>query len=44
MLMDKDMKEKILNGEDISTDLMNQEVKRIAKEHYNVDFDEIPIA
>lgn len=38
-LFSKDMKEKLLNGEDISNDLMESEVKRIAKEHYNLDFD-----
>lgn len=35
----KDMKEKILNGENISQDLLDSEVKKIAKEHYNLDFD-----
>ena len=38
-LFSKEMKEKILNGENISQDLLDSEVKKIAKEHYNIDFD-----
>lgn len=38
-LFSKDMKEKILNGEEIPQDLFYNEVKSIAKDKYNIDFD-----
>lgn len=37
----KDVQKAILNGDNISSDIMDNEVKRIAKEHYNVDFDNL---
>ena len=38
-LFSDDMKKAILNGDNINTDMLDVETKRIAKEHYNIDFE-----
>lgn len=38
-LFSKEMKEKILNGDNISQEMFDNEVKAIAKDKYNIDFD-----
>lgn len=40
-LFSPDMKKAILNGDSINTDMLDSETKRIAKEKYGVDFDNI---
>lgn len=38
-LFSDDMKKAILNGDSINTDMLDDETKKIAKEHFNIDFD-----